>query len=118
MDTESHEEVCKQGDIVLALHENSIKLLLVTDVADSGIVRYVALKVTTFSNHDVLEAIQKETYSGPPIDMIVGHLKDDPMFRYIIRERPVVLSLGANTFIAKLLKLNPSDLTPTQRHHT
>lgn len=117
MDTKSHEEVCKTGDMVVVIHDNSIKLLLVTSAESNEPVRYTALKITSSNSDDVLELVPQETYTGRPTGLPIGRLRDFEM-RYLATNRPLSVSQGVNTFIAKLLKLKPSDLTPTQRHHT
>lgn len=117
MDIKSHEDVCKPGDMVVVIHDSSIKLLLVTRAESDKRVRYTALKITSSNSDDVLELVPQETYTGRPTGLPIGRLRDFEM-KYLSTNRPLSVSRGVNTFIAKLLKLKPSDLTPAQRHHT
>lgn len=117
METKSHEEVCKQGDMVMVIHDGVVKLLVVTGTEAEGLVRYTALKITTSNSDEALELVPQETYSGEFTGLPIGHLRDFEL-RHLATNRPLAVSRGVNTFVAKLLRLKPSDLTPTQRHHT
>lgn len=115
MDTKNHEKSYEVGDLVAALYDGGVKLLIVTSVEGMDKYHYRALDRKNHGDRDSLSARIQETYKGSRVGILVGRL-DNPR-RMLIHGWHTV-RIPNLRIEAVAADLEPSDLESTQRNYT